>query len=112
MTDFDWYTTGIWHHGIRITTFFRCCVGSDCILLEVGSDCVLLEVGSDCVLSEVGSDCVLSEVGSDCVLSEVGSDCDLLEVGGWRLVPIAFCRRLDLWGWLQGEALTRACMKL
>ncbi len=25
MTDFDWYTTGIWHHGIRITTFFRCC---------------------------------------------------------------------------------------
>ncbi len=22
MTIFDWYTTGIWHHGIRIMTFF------------------------------------------------------------------------------------------
>ncbi len=28
MTDFDWYTTGIWHHGIRITTFIRCCEAS------------------------------------------------------------------------------------
>ncbi len=25
MTIFDWYTTGIWHHGIHITTFFLPC---------------------------------------------------------------------------------------
>ncbi len=29
MIIFDWYTTGIWHHGICITTFFICCVLMD-----------------------------------------------------------------------------------